>query len=47
MISKESTKRWPLNAFALDTMRTNSKRILSNCKVKLINFALPMNWGIL
>ena len=34
------SKRWPLNAFAfiLDTVRTNSKTILSDNKVKLSNF---------
>ena len=34
------SKRWPLNAFAfiLDTVKTNSKTILSDNKVKLSNF---------
>ena len=34
------SKRWPLNAFVfiLDTVRTNSKTILSDNKVKLSNF---------
>lgn len=40
-------QRWPLHEFAIlpDTMKTNSKIILSNNKVKLINFAFTYELG--